>query len=277
MQITREPIGINLRDDADPLMKIRTFLGHYDLRVFVSEHAYIDVGRGSWTAANAVRFVGPETRGCVGTVGQFCTFAGGCALFAGGEHWNEMPVNVVFDPAPLLGRAARQVPTLRPRPPQPFTIGNAVVISAHAQVMGGASVGDGAVLAASAVAAGELAAFTIHGGVPAKPLKPRVVPETQAALSEVRWWDFDTVYLAQNMHRLQEIAVDTQAPHVYRGAKPRIAVTAIEKNNVLSVSLLGFVDDAGLHPVHEAPPKVRDYLQQLGSPGPYYWLADAWT
>jgi acetyltransferase-like isoleucine patch superfamily enzyme len=277
MRITHEPIGLQLREDADPLLKIRALLGHYDLRVFVSEHAYLDVGRGSWTAANAVRYLAPETAGCIGTVGQFSNFAGGAALFAGGDHWNEMPVNVVFEPAPLLGRASRHVQTLRPKPGRPFSIGNAVVISANAQVLSGANIGDGAVLATSAVAAGNLDAFTIHGGVPAKPIKPRVDADTQAALREVRWWDFDTVYLAQNMERLQEMAVDTRTKHVYRRPVPRVAVSLIERNGSVTVSLNGFVDEAGLHPLAEAPAKVRDYLQQLGRPGPYYWLADAWS
>jgi hypothetical protein len=277
MHVSHEPIEFKLPPDADPRLKVRALLGHYDLRVYVSEHAYVDVGRGSWTAANALRYLTPETKGCVGTVGQFCNFAN-CTLFAGGEHHNELPVNVTFEPVPMLGRAARSNASLRAGPHQPFTIGHAVVISADAKVLSGVTIGDGVVLAASALAAGDLEPFTICAGVPAKALKPRVDDATREALQEVRWWDFDIAYLAQNMDRLQDLAVDRRTPHHYRKPAPMIAIAMIERDKQLQVSVLGFVGEGGdLRPLAEAPAKVRDYVMQMSGPGPFHWLADAWS
>ena len=55
--------------------------------------------------------------------------------------------------------------------PAPIKIGNDVWIGAHATVLAGVSVGDGAVVAAGAVVTKDVPANTVVGGVPAKILK----------------------------------------------------------------------------------------------------------
>lgn len=274
MQLTNDPVPLNLSPNTDLLKKLRIFIGHFDLRVYVSDRAYVDVGRGSFTAASMVRYVS-GSEGCVGKVGQFTNVAEGTVLFGVGEHRNHLPVNVVFNPVFMLARAANDVADLKVAHQEPFEIGNAVLISAHVKVLGGARIGDGAVVAAAAVAAGELEPFTIHGGVPAKAVRARLDQHTRAAVEAVRWWDFDFLYLARNMHRLQELAVDTASEHVYRRPTPRLVLKVPFDGG--SVSLMGFLVEDVVQPLAQAPPKVQQYLQQLVSPGPYYWLADMWT
>ena len=56
--------------------------------------------------------------------------------------------------------------------PAPIKIGNGVWIGAHATVLAGVSVGNGAVVAAGAVVTKDVPANTVVGGVPAKIIKP---------------------------------------------------------------------------------------------------------
>lgn len=55
--------------------------------------------------------------------------------------------------------------------PSPIVIGDNVWIGAHATILPGVTIGDGAIIAAGAVVTKDVAANTVVGGVPAKPLK----------------------------------------------------------------------------------------------------------
>lgn len=258
--------------------KMHAFLGHYDLRIYLSNTAYIDVGRGSIVAASRIKYV-PDVIGCVGTIGQFCDFAE-CQLFGGGEHRNELPVNVTFTGVLAFSASIKQngVKNLRVRDTKPFAIGNAVVVSADAKIMSGAIIGDGTVIAANALVAGVLESFSIYGGLPAKKIKNRFDEITKNTIAKVRWWDFDTVYLGQNLVRLQELAVDTVARHIYRKPTPRFVLKVMENkgSNLHQVGILGFLDGDRQRPLADAPPKVRDYINQLNGPEPYQWVANIW-
>lgn len=280
-----DPIPLTLESAAATVMqhditrRIRLFLGHYDLRVYLTDKAYIDVGRGSFNAALRVEHINIGYEGCVGTVGQFCDFALPCKLFAGGEHRNELPINITMTGVPSFQAKVQsmEIENLRPHEPAPFEIGNAVLVSTDSKVMSGARIGDGAVLAANALASGLLDAFSIHGGLPARKIKARFDAATEAAVSSVRWWDFDIVYLGNNINRLQELAVDTAARHIYHKPAPRLVIKLAKMNTPnQQVEVVGFMDAGHSHPLSEAPIEMRKYLAQIGGAGPYYWLANAW-
>lgn len=68
-------------------------------------------------------------------------------------------------------------------------IGNDVWIGKNAIILGGVTVGDGAVIAAGSVVTRDVPAYHIAGGVPAKVLKPRFHETVIQELLELRWWD----------------------------------------------------------------------------------------
>ena len=55
--------------------------------------------------------------------------------------------------------------------PSPVKIGNAVWIGAHATILPGVSIGNGAIVAAGAVVTKDVPENTVVGGVPAKVIK----------------------------------------------------------------------------------------------------------
>jgi putative colanic acid biosynthesis acetyltransferase WcaF len=55
----------------------------------------------------------------------------------------------------------------------PITLGARAWVCARAVVCPGVSLGEGAVLGISAVATRDLAAWTVHGGIPARPIRQR--------------------------------------------------------------------------------------------------------
>lgn len=280
---------VTVPQNATILQKIRTLLGHYELRIFITDTAYIDIGRGS---LDAIKFIGhtmPEFSGCIGTVGQFCNFAPTCELFGGGEHKNEMPINVVFPNVPVFGAMVEKykVASLRPATQVQFKIGNGVVISSGVKVLAGAEIGDGSLIAAGGVVKGKIPSLSIAGGVPVKHIKYRVDEATRQAIERVRWWDFDLVYMGNSISQLQERSVDVNAQHIYRKPAPRFVLKVSNQTEPnIKVQILGFIEDEEFTPLPSAPQNVINYVNQLLK-GPdekdpskgvtYHWIPDVWN
>ena len=69
-------------------------------------------------------------------------------------------------------------------------IGNDVWIGSEAMIMPGITIGDGAVIATRAVVTRDVAPYTIVGGNPARPIRPRFDEEQVAMLQAMQWWDW---------------------------------------------------------------------------------------
>ena len=50
--------------------------------------------------------------------------------------------------------------------------------------------------------------YTIVGGVPARPIRPRFDPETISALLELRWWDWPRERIQRNLPAIQAGRLD---------------------------------------------------------------------
>lgn len=256
------PITVTLPADATPWNRILTFLGHYDTRFYSTPGSYVDIGAGSLPCVNNLMLVPSGEVGKIGEIGRFCEMHPSARVLVRGEHANDQPVNICFSGLPLVNGGFDQHGL---KPLQPFMIGNGVVVSANAQVLSGRCVGDGAVIGASSVLTKDAEALGVYAGVPARKLRAR---EAFAP-----WWDFDVAYLMANQARLQALAADPSAPHVYRPQRPRFVL----RNDVSSITVLGFLEGEAVRPLDQAPQKVRDYVVQAFGAGPTYWLADCWA
>lgn len=68
-------------------------------------------------------------------------------------------------------------------------IGNDVWIGDNVVIMGGVTVGDGAVLAASAVVTKDVPPYCVVGGCPARVIKKRFSDSTIKKLMKLQWWN----------------------------------------------------------------------------------------
>ena len=92
----------------------------------------------------------------------------------------------------------------------PVTIGNDCWIGERVSIVGGCSIGDGAVVLTGAVVTKDVPPYAVVGGVPAKILKYRYDEDTVKWLRGIRWWDKPLEWLRENyellcdMDRLRE-------------------------------------------------------------------------
>jgi acetyltransferase-like isoleucine patch superfamily enzyme len=135
-------------------------------------------------------------------IGRYCSIASEC-LFNPGQHaWDYLtshPIagdrnnggglagyldykNVLFTKLSKPSRVQRRAPVI---------IGHDVWIGARVIIMGGVTIGHGAVVAAGAVVTRDVAPFDIVGGVPARPLRSRFSPEIIDRILKLEWWEFD--------------------------------------------------------------------------------------
>jgi virginiamycin A acetyltransferase len=121
-------------------------------------------------------------------LGKFCSIATGVKfIMNGGNHRTDWLTNYPF---PVFGGDwAAAMPESWPNKGD-TVIGNDVWIGHGATFLPGVQVGDGAIIAAEAVVAADVAPYAVVGGNPAKLLRKRFSDETIAELLRLRWWDW---------------------------------------------------------------------------------------
>ncbi len=80
-----------------------------------------------------------------------------------------------------------------------IVIGNDVWIGYEAVVMAGVTIGDGAIIGTRAVVTKDVPPYTIVGGVPARMIRKRFPDETILELLKIRWWDWPSERIAENI------------------------------------------------------------------------------
>lgn len=85
------------------------------------------------------------------------------------------------------------------------TIGHDVWIGARAMIMGGVSIGNGAIVGAGAVVTGDVPAYSIVGGVPARVIRYRFNEEQVSRLQTFEWWNRDIDWLNENSEQFRNI------------------------------------------------------------------------
>lgn len=86
-------------------------------------------------------------------------------------------------------------------------IGNDVWIASHVLIMGGVTIGNGAIIAAGSVVVKDVAPYSIVGGVPAKHIRYRFDHDVIHILEIVRWWDKSDEWLFENAEFFSDISL----------------------------------------------------------------------
>lgn len=84
-------------------------------------------------------------------------------------------------------------------------IGNDCWIGANVILMGGITIGDGAVVGAGAIVTKDIPPYAIAVGIPAKVIDYRYDEKTIEKLREIRWWDKDLEWLKRHSEEFSDI------------------------------------------------------------------------
>lgn len=87
-------------------------------------------------------------------------------------------------------------------------IGNDVWIGYEAVIMGGVTIGDGAIIGTRAVVTKDVAPYTMVGGIPAKPIRKRFSDDIISALIKEQWWNWPEEVIAKNLEAIQAGRID---------------------------------------------------------------------
>lgn len=137
-------------------------------------------------------------------VGQFCSFADGVKIFLGGNHRVDWITTYPF-PQMLAGSEHF---TGHPATKGDVVIGHDVWVGHGATILSGVRIGNGAVVAAQSVVVGDVQAYSVVGGNPARPLKLRFTPDQVRALEDIRWWDWPLSRIEQELPLLLSGRID---------------------------------------------------------------------
>ena len=101
-------------------------------------------------------------------------------------------------------------------------IGHDVWMGMRAMVMGGVTIGHGAVVAAGAVVTKDVAPYTIVAGVPARVVRTRFAPEIIERLLALCWWDYDMAHVSNQVDFGQvEQVIEFMTALIQSGRLPR--------------------------------------------------------
>ncbi len=114
-------------------------------------------------------------------------------LYRSADYWDDAGIDEAFF-AHRKSRVAR--------------IGHDTWIGHGAVIRPEVTVGDGAVVAASAVVTKDVAPYTIVAGVPAREIRPRFAPEIAERLIALAWWDWSHDTLRARLEDFRHLPIE---------------------------------------------------------------------
>jgi len=135
-------------------------------------------------------------------IGNFCSIAEDCAFLC-----NSHPTDQ-FSTFPFSRRLAMHKKHFKPLYDEvidrgPINIGHDVWIGRGCTIMGGISIGTGAIIGAGSVVTKDVEPYTIVGGVPAKPIRKRLSDKAIEKLLASRWWDWPLEEISKRSEELK--------------------------------------------------------------------------
>lgn len=137
-------------------------------------------------------------------IGKFCALAMGIRFFmSGANHPLDIFSGYPFDEMADCWREGFDTGSLLPLSRGDIVVGHDVWIGNGATILPGVRVGNGAVVAASAVVTKDVKAYGIVAGNPARLIRHRFDNETIATLQRVAWWDWPIDKITRNLSAIR--------------------------------------------------------------------------
>lgn len=134
-------------------------------------------------------------------IGKFCMIASDVTFIMNGA--NHLTDAVSTYPFAIFSNGWEKAMEGKSYPTKGDTIiGNDVWIGHKVTIMPGVQIGDGAIIATNATVVKDVAPYSIVGGNPAREIRKRFSDEEIAHLLDIKWWDWETEKISQNLHKL---------------------------------------------------------------------------
>lgn len=117
------------------------------------------------------------------TIGKYCSIAGYVRMYSRTQH------SCIQFPELVSTAQLRNYP--QTFSDEKIIIENDVWIGRNATLLGGITIGNGAIIGAEAVVAKDVEPYSIVIGNPIRVLRYRFPPEKIEALQKIKWWDWD--------------------------------------------------------------------------------------
>ena len=134
-------------------------------------------------------------------IGKYCSIAENVIIDAGWGHNLKYISTYPFDI--FIQKGEKSVFTKGD-----VRIGNDVWLGADSIIMSGVAIGNGAVVGARALVTHDVPDYAIVGGVAARILGFRFIPEVVQKLLKIAWWNWDEAKIHANAHLISSPNVD---------------------------------------------------------------------
>lgn len=148
-------------------------------------------------------YIGPETKLTHAEIGKFCSIAGDCIIGIGNHTLDYISSSSIFTERRNGTEMSWVNQDKNAANYRKVRIGNDVWIGTRAIIMGGVTIGDGAVIGAGAVVTKNVPPYSIVGGVPAKVIRYRFSESQINMLLNFKWWDLPEDTLKSNIQLFQ--------------------------------------------------------------------------
>ena len=153
-------------------------------------------------------------------IGRFCAIASGTKFIMGPANHRISSVTT-YPFHVFCGAWQENTPPHLDQLPRKgdIVVGNDVWIGRECAIMPGVKIGDGAIVAACSVVAGDIPPYTVFGGNPARFIKRRFDEGLTGLLLQFRWWDLEPEALVEVLPLL----CDPDLEKVERELRARLA------------------------------------------------------
>lgn len=130
-------------------------------------------------------------------IGKFCAIAAETKFIMTGDHKLDA---ISTYPFPIFGHGWEEAFNVADLPVKgDIIVGNDVWFGYNSLVKNGVTIGNGAIIAASAVVISDVPAYSIVAGNPAKVVKMRFNDPTIEKLEKIAWWEWNIEKINKNL------------------------------------------------------------------------------
>ena len=147
-------------------------------------------------------YIGRNSRLIHADVGKFCSIASETKIGMGTHTLDKLSTSPIFTEA-KNGTKHSWVKTSAVNPFHRVTIGNDVWIGVRTMIIGGVTIGDGAVIGAGSIVTKDVPPYAVVVGVPAKVIRYRFPQEQIETLLAHPWWRLPEEQLRERIELFQ--------------------------------------------------------------------------